>query len=98
MGPRASTSAGQGAVAGPDGEAPRSFRVLRDRRHFREPRSLPVPREASLAQVAESPLGQGLDLVGAFRRPGAALPAAPGPAERRPSGQVANSWHEEPDA
>ena len=53
---------------------------------------------AGLAQVAQSPLGQGADPVGAFRRTGAALPAASGSAETRPSGHVANSWHEEPDA
>ena len=59
---------------------------------------LPVPREACLAQVAQSPLEQGAHPVGAFRRAGAALPAASGSAERRPSGHVANSWHEEPGA
>jgi hypothetical protein len=36
--------------------------------------------------------------VGAFRRVGAALPAAPGPFERHPSDHVANSWREEPGA
>ena len=53
---------------------------------------------AGLAEVAQSPLGQGPDRVGAFRRVGAAFPAASGSAEGRPSGHVANSWHEEPDA
>ena len=63
-----------------------------------EPQPLSVPRDACLAQVAQPPLGQGPDPVGAFRRAGAALPAASGSAETRPSGHVANSWHEEPGA
>ena len=74
------------------------FAYYGDHRQYGEGRQLPVPREAGLAEVAQPPLGQGPDRVGAFRRVGAAFPAASGSAEGRPSGHVANSWHEEPDA
>ena len=96
--PRAPPPPDQGAVGRPDEEAAGALRVLRDHRQYREPQPLPVPREACLAQVAQSPLGQGPHPVGAFRRAGAALPAASGSAEMHPSGHVANSWHEEPGA
>src|SRR3954453_21740260 len=98
MVPRAPPPTDQGAMGRPEEEAPRAFRVLRDPRQYREPRSLPVPRDSCLAQVAQPPLGQGLDPVGAFQRVGAALPAASGSAEGHPSGHVANSWREEPGA
>src|SRR3954452_18000149 len=98
MVPQAPPPIASGAAGRPDGEVARAFRVLRNHRQFAEPEQLSAPREARLAQVAQSPLEQGLHRVGAVRRSGAALPAATGATESRPPGHVANSWPEEPDA
>src|SRR3954471_15392982 len=92
--PQAPSSIAPGAARRPDGEVARAFRVLRDHRQFAEPEPLSAPRETSLAQVAQSPLAQGLHPVGAIRRTGAALPAASGATESRPPGHVAKSWPE----
>src|SRR5262249_37539990 len=86
------------AACRPDGETARALRVLRDHRELAVPVHLSVPRAARLAQVAQPPLEQGVHPVGAFRRPGAALPAAPGPPEPRLPGHVATAWPEERDA
>src|SRR5262249_18552688 len=96
--PRAPPPAPSGAVGGPDGEVARALRVLRDHREFAVPRQLSTPRGACVAEVAQSPLGPRTHPVGAIWCVGAALPAAPGAAESRPSGHVAKSWPEEPDA
>src|SRR5262249_33726259 len=96
--PRAPPPPDPGAVGRPDEQAARALRVLRGHRQYGEGRQLPVPRETGLAEVAEPPFEQRPDLVGALRRAGAALSAAPGSAEGCPSGHVANSWPEGPDA
>src|SRR4051812_33574934 len=98
MVPRAPTPPGERAVCRPDEEAAGALRVLRDHRQYQEPPELPIPRHPSLAQVAQSPLEQGPDAVGAFWRVGGALPAASGSATMHATGHVANSWHEEPGA
>src|SRR5262245_59887071 len=82
----------------PDVEVARALRVLRDHRQYREPARLPLPCEARLAEVAQLPLEPGPHPLGALRRVGAALSAAPGSTAGRPTGHIANAWPEEPGA